>query len=152
MSAGRCWLKEWGGRAWIRCGSNGVNYQAVELFHQLVNCDPRHLHPARGYISFRPSSSVSRLRLNDLWENVHCPVWGFHHHCYADALIIGRKQFAWVHWQLRLPQAGSGQETWEHFQINERHAAAGGDRSLSLFVSHLNPLKPPSESISRSPG
>ena len=80
---------------WIRCGSNGVNYQALEIFNQSVNCDPGHLLVIRGYISFRPSST-GRQRLNDLWENFKSQVRGFHHHFYADALIIGRKQFAWT--------------------------------------------------------
>ena len=52
------WLEVWGGRAWLRCGSNGVNYQALEIFNQSVNCDPRHLSLIRGYVSFRPSSTA----------------------------------------------------------------------------------------------
>ena len=101
-----------------------------------VNCDPGHLLATRGHISFRPSSTLAGTGLiNDLWENFKSEVWGFHHHFYADALIIGRKQFAWIPWQLRLPRATGGQEAWEYFKINERPAGAGRQHIIFLCFS-----------------
>ena len=93
------------------------------------------------------------------WFMGKCPVWSSQRlspSFYADALIIGRKQFAWTHWQLRRPPAtSSGQETWELFKSMKDMQVLGGAGRCWDYLSLCSSLEASEVLylyISRSPG